>query len=347
MPDRRGIPHFHTYCDGDTYSDIYDCLEHIDKFIKNTCNGITPLRITCRVNHLGTRRMHWHLHYERNKWEKIIRNDKKMNIYAVDMTDEESFKFLILFIDFFKFFYSKQGWKYENKRIATIIDSEKDTIKKSENESKIGKNKKINRNDDGNNAPKIGENVQETKGNNEGKAGETNEGKQDELKANEFVKISKGGNSNENKVSLRDKMQEMLKIIQKDGFYRAKNEARVYKGFDKLSITRDLVELISLVQKLKKLMPHGGFDDKRFGVDFEGKVLFIEIKWSHYKYFWKPKIWPKFVDKIKQYNETNYKNWKQMLYKMYGRDNAVKISKYCEEYFKKNKEVFKWHKNKV
>ena len=58
IPDRRGIAEFHTVCEGKATRPVSSCIKAIAQFIRDH-DPSSPERITCRVNHLESLRMHW------------------------------------------------------------------------------------------------------------------------------------------------------------------------------------------------------------------------------------------------------------------------------------------------
>jgi len=316
IPDRRGVSHIHTTCEGKGTGTVQQCIRNIAKFIrKHKCN---PLRITCRVNYLETLKMHWHIHYERKDWIKIIEEEDGMNIYAEDIADKEGFMKIIEMVDVFKHCYAQNGWDIHHQKIVDLNIGRQDNVKdKKDDKQKDDDDKQ--QDEDSNAKPMSAE----------------------DRDLAEAVK----------KTTQKDEIKEIKNRIKSGGYNVSNMECRIWKKMvtqknGKISLEAEISSAVKIALNLKHICNNNlFFKDMRFGLDFESKSSFVEIRPRAFFLLFDGKL-KTFMKKFRSVAKTRFMTTEKKLVKSYGEKRVQQLKKYAESYFEKNPDLFEWHQNR-
>lgn len=332
------MPQIYTRCSGNETTKITGCIRDISNFIRMHDQKLKeePARLTCRVNHgqLESNRMHWHIHYYRPGWKKIIESVEELNCYAEDIGDEKQLFAVFAMIDIFKHEYSKVGFKEHHfPSIVHLNIGDEDKKKKKKRLTAADDVKK-----DDDDAATEKESVFTMS----------------QIGGDVDVDEDEKEKKDEKEMSKEDKeLTEAVKMIKDAGFKFAKQECRIWRNFEldesgKIVHEKEIFSVIKMTNTLKQRLRGDAFSDQRFGLDFESKSIFVEIRPSAYF-----KIYGvaggkirSLIKMIQRCQSNRFTETEKRLVGEYGQEKVEEVRKYAAVYFKKHPALFDWHKSR-
>lgn len=313
IPDRRGLSQIYISSSGKETTNVQQCIRGIAKFIRqnqkrNQCN---PVRLTCRVMQLEQSRMNWHIHYEREDWCRIIENTEELNCYIENITEKEMFFKVLEMIDVFKHCYAKQGWDIHHEQIVNW------NIARDDNEEKMEPKEQYITND--------------------------NEEKVDPIMSelNQALK----------KMTIEDEMKIVRQKIKNNQYKISNIECRIWRKMKsqengKISLEAEISGVIKMSLCLKRMVNTELFlKDMRFGLDFESRSSFVEIRPRGFFKLYQGSI-NSFNNKFRSIGKHRFKNTQNKLIQRIGESKFNKLKQESHKYFTKHPELFEWHSNK-
>ena len=265
-----------------------------------------------------------------------------MNCYAEDIADKEVFMKLLEMIDVFKQCYSKKGWTFYHEKVVELnigMTSNRAAPNREEEEKKEGQQppQQLMQREGPRNA--LGN----------GPEGPQNmKSKPRMLSPEQIQEASK-------KRTLEDEKRDIHAHIKKEGFVLSKHECRIWKLMEtqkngRISLEKEISSAVRMALGLKQICNTNlFFKDMRFGLDFESKSCFVEVRPQAYLMLYES-IHGKlgiFNKKFRSIAKLRFKQWEQQLRTQYGQERVEELIKYSEAYFVKHPELFAWHQSRV
>ena len=114
----------------------------------------------------------------------------------------------------------------------------------------------------------------------------------------------------------------------------------------KISLEAEISSSVKMAIQLKQVVDNRlFFQDMRFGLDFESKSTFVEIRPRAFFLLFNGRL-KTFMKKFRQVAKTRFLSTEKKLCKIWKEPRVKEIIKYCNNYFKQHDELFLWHRTR-
>ena len=322
FPNRRGVAKFFTSCNGLSRQTVAQCHSSIATFMRNNYELKADMKatfITCRVGHLETKRMVWHVHYEREDWRLIIEGNASLNIWAEDIAEPADFHRLMAIIDVYKHCYARCGWEIYEQQLVNLalsmgIGKDFDTLSLA--------------------PPTL--------------APSTVPPPPSTAQANHD---SKEKEEEEEAVADEDHLSLLRNTMKEEGYQASKQECRLWRSMDKdkkaddVSLEKEMASVTRMAMRLKRLCNDNVFREMRFGLDFESNTTFVEVRPSAYLMIFSGKLdIKKFISQHRAVNKQRFDGTEMKLKRVYSPQKVAEIEQYAKNFFKAHPDLFDWYR---
>merc|ERR1712228_478609 len=170
------------------------------------------------------------------------------------------------------------------------------------------------------------------------------EGKGDEVELSEEDKTLQEALK---KTTQEDEIKAIREKISSAKYNLSNMECRIWKKMEtatngKVSLEAEISSAVKIALTLKHVCNNNlFFKDMRFGLDFESKSAFVEIR---------PRAFFLLFDgKLKTFRsvaKTRFVTTEKKMAKVYGEERVKELIKYSEDYFTANPGLFEWHQQR-
>ena len=113
--------------------------------------------------------------------------------------------------------------------------------------------------------------------------------------------------------------------------------------YDPHVVAREMKRTYALAKELKTYVNPKQLQHMRFGLDFESKQCFVEIKAALFWKLWTSSI-DSFVNSIRSEQKRRMKVWENELGNKYGQELFEEVKRYFASYCQKHPDYMDWHR---
>jgi len=231
-------------------------------------------------------------------------------------------------IDVFKHCYAKHGWDIHHQKIVDMnIHRDDDAGGKDKKKEKSATPKKA--------ATKADDDDQKKEEGGDKPLSPEDQGLQEALK----------------KATREDEIKSVKTKIKDAGYNLSNMECRIWRKMQtqkngKISLEAEISSAVKIALQLKQTVNNGlFFADMRFGLDFESKSAFVEIRPRAFFLLFDGKL-KTFMKKFRSVAKTRFMSTEKKLSKMYTEAKVKELTQYSENYFAKHPDLFEWHQTR-